>query len=168
MQNNVVVKTKNYLCDKGLPCAIFNFRGVGKSTGEYDNCRGEQEDLKNVIQFIQEKYVEIKKIILIGYSFGAVITLAVANSIPNNICTILIAYPFEFIPDIQPDFDNKKPILFLQGEFDDITNKTNFERNYSKFKGAKQFKMINSDHFFIGSEHQIGKLVFEFIELLQK
>lgn len=168
MHNNVVFKVKDYLINKGKPCAIFNFRGVGKSTGEFDNCHGEQEDLMNVIRFIQDKYSDIKKIILIGYSFGAVITQAVANSILNNLCTILIAYPFDFIPEIQPDYDLTRPTLFIQGKFDDISIFNNFERHYSKFKGEKQYKVVESDHFFIGSEHELGKIVLEFINLVIK
>ena len=52
MRNNVVQAIKNALIEKGICCATFNFRGVDKSTGEFGDGYGEQEDLINVSNFI--------------------------------------------------------------------------------------------------------------------
>src|SRR5262249_44255924 len=46
MHNKVVFTIARALNDAGIPALRFNFRGVGRSTGSYDNGRGEADDLR--------------------------------------------------------------------------------------------------------------------------
>jgi uncharacterized protein len=65
MHNNVVMAAWRASLDKGLSTVRFNFRGVGRSSGSFDNGKGEMNDLASVIGYVQ------KPVIIIGYSFGA-------------------------------------------------------------------------------------------------
>ena len=56
----VVESAANAFWGKGYTTIKFNFRGVGKSQGGFDNGRGEQEDLMAAISYLTD--LGIKKI----------------------------------------------------------------------------------------------------------
>ncbi len=67
---NPVVETIARCCQKnGYATLRFNFRGVGKSEGSYDEGIGEQQDVISAVSAFREK--GIKHIDLAGYSFGS-------------------------------------------------------------------------------------------------
>ncbi len=67
---NLVVETIVHVYNiKGYSTLKFNFRGVGKSQGQYDNGVGEQKDVLAALSFLADMGLE--KIALAGYSFGA-------------------------------------------------------------------------------------------------
>ncbi len=70
MTNKVVHMVARSFVEMGVPTARFNFRGVGKSQGEYDEGRGESEDLMLVVQWMRNQFPEAP-LWLAGFSFGA-------------------------------------------------------------------------------------------------
>jgi alpha/beta superfamily hydrolase len=96
----------------------FNFRGVGRSTGRYDNGVGEVEDVAGLIEWLAQRYPSIP-VVVIGFSFGAWVGLGVAcrdsrvsamvgMGIPLN------EYDFGFL------LKNSKPTLILVGSNDEF------------------------------------------------
>ena len=69
MRNQVVGIIQEVFAGKGWTTLRFNFRGVGRSQGEYDEGVGEQEDVRAAVRYLKE--IKIKEIYLAGYSFGA-------------------------------------------------------------------------------------------------
>ena len=58
--NNKVVYNLHYLFyNMGFSCLRFNFRGVGKSEGTYDQGVGELADATSALDFLQENLVRI-------------------------------------------------------------------------------------------------------------
>ena len=55
----------------------FNFRGVGHSTGTYDEGRGEMDDARYALEFLSRRYPSIP-VIVAGFSFGSYVGLRVA------------------------------------------------------------------------------------------
>ena len=79
MENGVVLAITNRLAELGIPSLRFNFRGVGRSEGQYDDSRGELDDLKAAISFLGNAAgMEPGNVGLIGYSFGAEIVMRMA------------------------------------------------------------------------------------------
>ncbi|MBW2197920.1 MAG: hypothetical protein JRF58_08715 [Deltaproteobacteria bacterium] len=67
---NLVVETIVHVYNiKGYSTLKFNFRGVGRSQGTYDNGDGEQKDVLAALSFLGDMGME--QIDLAGYSFGA-------------------------------------------------------------------------------------------------
>ncbi|RLB80670.1 MAG: alpha/beta hydrolase, partial [Deltaproteobacteria bacterium] len=67
---NLVVETIVHVYNiKGYSTLKFNFRGVGKSQGQYDNGVGEQKDILAALSFLAD--IGMERIDLAGYSFGA-------------------------------------------------------------------------------------------------
>lgn len=68
---NKVVQTLARACAlAGLRAVRFNFRGVGRSAGVYDEGRGELDDLLSVVQ----AQAATGPLVLAGFSFGAFVT----------------------------------------------------------------------------------------------
>ncbi len=68
--NNLVVESIVHVYHmKGYSTLKFNFRGVGRSQGAYDNGLGEQKDVLSALSFLADMGME--RIDLAGYSFGA-------------------------------------------------------------------------------------------------
>ena len=55
MNNNVVYRAAKTLVDGGVAALRFNFRGVGSSTGQYDEGVGEEEDVQAALEFLRSR-----------------------------------------------------------------------------------------------------------------
>src|SRR5687767_15132240 len=56
MHNKVVFRAASALNDAGLITLRINFRGVGQSTGEHDEGRGELEDVRAGLNYLEETH----------------------------------------------------------------------------------------------------------------
>src|SRR5919112_1745345 len=56
MHNKVVFRAAAALNDAGLTTLRVNFRGVGQSTGEHDEGRGEQDDARAGLDYLSQHY----------------------------------------------------------------------------------------------------------------
>lgn len=80
MNNKVVTTLYRFARDNGMHAVRFNFRGVGKSTGEHDYADGEVLDAMTVLQWIAGQ-TSARKIWLGGFSFGGYIIARVAEQV---------------------------------------------------------------------------------------
>ena len=88
MTNKVVHTVSRAIAGVGIPSLRFNFRGVGKSDGTYDEGLGEREDLQAAIKWLSSEYPN-RKIILSGFSFGSFVSAFTANLvIPSMLLSI--------------------------------------------------------------------------------
>ena len=91
MHNGVVVTLAQKLSGLGVPTLRFNFRGVGRSEGSYDDGRGELEDQKAAVSFLSTvDGIDTDSLALAGYSFGAemVIRLAAQSPCPTPLVAV--------------------------------------------------------------------------------
>ncbi len=70
MDNKVVQTLARAFVQAGWTAVRFNFRGVGESEGQYDESRGETDDLLAVV----EQFAPQGPLALAGFSFGAHVT----------------------------------------------------------------------------------------------
>jgi alpha/beta superfamily hydrolase len=118
MHNKVVFRAAAALNDAGLVALRINFRGVGQSTGEHDEGRGERDDVRAGLDYLMGNYPG-QEITLCGFSFGARVGLEVGNSDERvsrliSIGTPVDKYDFSFLET------SRKPILFVQGDRDEF------------------------------------------------
>ena len=67
MYNNVVEAIQEAFSSQNYTTLRFNFRGTGNSTGNYDEGRGEQEDILSAQKFLKNNGAN--KILLNSFSF---------------------------------------------------------------------------------------------------
>ena len=119
MHNKVVTMVARALRELGATTVRFNFRGTGGSAGEFDDGRGEREDLRTVVDWVQDARPG-DRLWLAGFSFGAYVTLAAAaDLLPDAVISIAPpaagrGWDFAAIP--APDV----PWLVVQGDADEI------------------------------------------------
>src|ERR1043166_1719030 len=70
MHNKVVFRIAAGLVDAGITTIRFNFRGVGASTGEHNEVAGGVEDVRDVLNYMEQNYPG-DDLTLAGFSFGS-------------------------------------------------------------------------------------------------
>jgi alpha/beta superfamily hydrolase len=161
MHNKVVYRIAKAFFDSGFAALRFNFRGAGRSEGTHDAGRGEQDDLRSVIRFIEEKY-RGAEIWLAGFSFGAAVLLRAgcADSIRAIVAAGTPVSKYDFASEAICD----KPKLFVQGELDEYGSVCDLEKLIATLSGPVEMKIIEgADHFFAGHLDELARAVSEFI-----
>ena len=118
MHNKVVFRAASALNESGLITLRINFRGVGQSTGEFDSGRGEIDDARAALEYLEHQYPK-KPLTICGFSFGARVgmEIGIADDRVNfliSIGTPVDKYDFSFLKTC------RKPILFVHGEHDEF------------------------------------------------
>jgi len=167
MYNNVISGIFNSLIDNNIPCLRFNFRAVGRSSGNHSNGKGELSDTKACIDFLLDKDKK-RRIILCGYSYGAAIGCSTINYKENLIGYISISFPWDFMGiEYKKMAQSRKPKLFIQGNRDTIALYEKFNEHYNYYLEPKEFLIIDgADHFYWGYEKQISEKVLTFYNSL--
>jgi len=165
MANNVISTIFHNYANLGFSVIRFNFRGVGKSSGIFENGIGEQEDVMSVCKFLKQEICHLKRILIIGYSFGAAIGSSIAKNFESIIGYVAISYPFTFIPNFITLAHIKKKKLFIIGNKDDFTSLHDFNLEFDKFPEPKFKKVFSGiDHFWQGNEHMLINCIDKWIE----
>ena len=162
MHNKVVFRAAAALNDAGLVVLRINFRGVGQSTGEHDEGRGEREDVRAGLDYLSAKYPG-EEITLCGFSFGARVGLEVGISDQRvsrliSIGTPVDQYDFTFLEQCP------KPILFVQGdvdEFGDVERLRSLVAKVSAHAPAELHVIAGAGHFFDDQLDELKQAVTE-------
>jgi alpha/beta superfamily hydrolase len=165
MHNKVVFRAASALNDAGLLTLRINFRGVGQSTGTHDEGRGELQDVRAGLDYLNENYAG-KPITLCGFSFGARVGLEVgiADQRVLNLISIgtpLDKYDFSFLKSC------RKPILFIHGERDEFGDVERLRKLISSLPaeaGAELHVVRDADHFFEGQLDELKQAITEWME----
>lgn len=119
MHNKVVTTLAKGLQCMGATVVRFNFRGVGRSVGEFDHGNGELEDLLAVVDWLVPQHPG-KEIWLAGFSFGSFIAAKAATQVSaTKLVTVappVQRFPMQDIPPIHCRW------VLAQGELDDVVD----------------------------------------------
>src|SRR5262252_5755398 len=146
MHNKVVFRAAAALNDADLTTLRINFRGVGQSTGEHDEGRGERDDVRAGLDYLAANYPD-QEITLCGFSFGSRVGLEVGVADDRVVRLIAIGtpvdkYDFSFLEDC------RKPILFVHGEQDEYGNIERLRELVDKIDAPVELNIINgAGHF---------------------
>jgi len=149
MHNKVVFRAAAALNEAGLTTLRINFRGVGQSTGEHDEGRGELDDARAGLNYLSEQYPSLP-ITLCGFSFGARVGLEVGMNDLRvryliGIGAPLNKYDFGFLEEC------RKPLLFVHGERDeygDVESVRSLVARLEKHTDVQLVVVANAVHFF--------------------
>jgi len=157
MKNKVVHILSETFNDMGLLSVTFNFRGVGRSEGRYDNGIGETEDLLAVVEHFRTRHPEAP-IWLAGFSFGAYVALR-GHAEAGAERLLLVAPPvtmFDF--DALPTID--VPWMVVQGGRDTIITPQAVAAWVQRQRRRPDYRwMTDADHFFHGRLNRLRETV---------
>jgi hypothetical protein len=147
MDNPVVTTAAEAAVEEGFQTLRFNFRGVGKSEGTHADGVGEKDDVRAAIELLNSK-VDGPSLILVGYSFGAMVGLPVAIEDARVKGVVVIAPPLEM-----HNFDflkgSKKDKLVIVGNRDLYCPVGKLKELYQHLEDPKSLVMIEgANHFF--------------------
>jgi len=162
MQNKVVTTVVKAFLSMGIPCVTFNFRGVGKSEGEFANAIGETEDCIAVIDWVSNRWVE-SKVWLAGFSFGSYV--AAMASLQRTIFQLIsIAPPVHH--SYFTEFALNCPCLVIQGDNDEIVPALQVYQWYETLNTNKALiKMADTTHFFHGKLSELHNNIKQYYNL---
>lgn len=142
-----------------MPVLRFNFRGVGKSAGSFDNGVGEQDDLAACVKWMQQRYPGAK-LLLGGFSFGAFVAYLVHTRV-NAARLLLVAPPlrlFEFGPVAPVEI----PWTVIQGTEDEIVDVEAVKEWVAKQSKPPEFHLLQgASHFFHGRLNDLRDIILK-------
>jgi len=141
-----------------IGCAVlrFNFRGVGASAGSFDDGRGEADDYRAALDFMQARAPSVP-LWAAGFSFGSWIALEVGAADPRVSVLIGIAPPvtrYAFAETLT----TTKPKFLVQGDLDELCPLKETRAFYARLKEPKELAVIDgANHLFEGKTEEVGE-----------
>lgn len=162
MHNKVVFKVAQTLQTLGMPALRFNFRGVGHSTGIYDEGRGEMDDVGYALEFLSHRYPSLP-VVLAGFSFGAWVGLRVASRDDRVQTLIGLGTPARLFGSDHLE-NCHKPKLFIHGTQDELASFELMRHWFERVPAPKSLIPVpGSDHFFQGHLEAVQTMIANFI-----
>jgi uncharacterized protein len=165
MHNKVVFRAAAGLADAGLATVRYNFRGVGASDGEHDEGRGEQQDLRDVLDYVSANYPG-KEITHAGFSFGTWVGSRVAMDDDRVVRLISIGTPVDKYGNFDYLEDLRKPILFVHGDKDEFGSVESLKALVERVSKVTETKLVifeNCGHFFDEHLNELRETIKEWI-----
>ena len=152
MNNRVVYNLHYAFLNMGFNVLRFNFRGVGRSQGEYDQGIGELSDAASALDYLQSMNQNAKHCWVAGFSFGAWIGMQLLMRRPEITGFISVSPPANMY-----DFSFLAPCpssgLIINGSSDRVVPPPSVEELVSKLHEQKGITITHeviegAGHFF--------------------
>jgi len=152
MHNKVVYRAMKTFLEFGLPVLRFNFRGTGLSAGTHDDGRGEVEDVRAALYWLEHEFVA--PILFCGFSFGAYTGLRACCGDRRVIGMVALGLPiradrrrygYNFLARCT------QPKLFVSGGADQFGPRDEVAKAVAAAAPPAQLALVEgADHFFTG------------------
>ena len=155
MHTKVVFQAAKALAEIGCVVLRFNFRGVGRSAGSWDNGRGELDDYRSAVDYMAAQHPGLE-MWAAGFSFGSYVALTVGAADPR-ICALLAIAPPVDRYDYSPVVQAAKPTFVIHGERDELIPLARVRGFYAQLQEPKELVEIDrATHLFDGQAGEVG------------
>ena len=163
MSSSTVLAICQTLARYSITAFRFNFRGVGKSGGEYGGGIDEQEDVKAALDLITlTSGIDRERIGLAGYSFGAGVGVPVAVR-DERVSLLAMVSPALLDSGWQQLKECSKPKFMISGSHDFIIPPQQLEQYVRDTPELREFEVISgANHFWQGYEDEVADKVARF------
>ena len=168
MNNRVVYELHYAFHRQGFSVMRFNFRGVGRSQGEFDQGIGELSDAASALDYLQAMKPESKICFIAGFSFGAWIGMQLLMRRPEISGFVSVAPPANLF-----DFTFLAPCpasgLVINGDKDDIVPADSVKKLVDKLSTQKGITITHNvikgaNHFFGPQIDDLGGMVGGYLD----
>ena len=168
MNNKVVYALYQTFVRRGFSALRFNFRGVGRSQGRFDNGQGELSDAAAALDWMQSHNPNTTACWIAGFSFGAWVGMQLMMRRPEIRGFISVAPPASL-----HDFSFLAPCpasgMILHGDKDEVIPQASVDKLAQKLQKQKNIKIDyrviqGSDHFFQDHIDDINKHVNDYLD----
>lgn len=168
MNSKVCYYLYHVFANRGFATLRFNFRGVGKSQGEFDNGHGELSDAAAALDWLQTFHPNATSCWVAGFSFGAWIGMQLLMRRPEIRGFISVAPPANLY-----DFSFLAPCpssgLIVQGDKDEIVPAEASKKLSDKLQAQRaitiEYELIKgANHFFEGKLEEMALAADKYME----
>ena len=152
MNNKIIYKLYQIFTGQGFSTLRFNFRGVGRSQGQFDNGQGELNDAASALDWMQSQNPNTSGCWIAGFSFGAWTAMQLMMRRPEIQGFIAISPPASLY-----DFSFLAPCpasgMIIHGDKDEVIPQSSVDKLAQKLQKQKNITidyrtLEGSDHFF--------------------
>lgn len=163
MKNVIVNTLYNTFAENGISVLKINFRGIGKSEGEFDNGPGEILDASLALDWLLNNKPRTKIVWVAGFSFGSWVAMQITMRRPEVTNFMIVSPPYN-----KYDFSFLSPCptsgFVIHGSADSTVSEEyarEFVDKISKQKLATiNYEVINgADHLYRGKLDQLEGVV---------
>jgi hypothetical protein len=168
MHNKVVYTLNQAFARAGFSTLRFNFRGVGRSQGEFDGGIGELADAATAFDWLQTTNPAASQCWVAGYSFGAWVGMQLLMRRPETDGFISVspptnAYDFSFLAPCPASG------LILHGQNDTVVPPIDVERVVSKLRTQKgiviDYEVVEGgSHFWMDNLPEVERRVGSYLD----
>jgi hypothetical protein len=167
MNNKVAYTLYHAFVQMGFSVLRFNFRGVGRSQGVYDQGQGELSDGASALDWLQSYNPNARGCWVAGFSFGGWIAMQLLMRRPEIDSFIAVAPPAN-----THDFSFLAPCpvsgQIIQGSRDEIVTMDSVKKLIDKLSSQKtveiDYRVIkDADHFFTNSLESVTAAVNDYV-----
>ena len=161
MTNKVAHTLARSFVGSGFAALRFNFRGVGKSGGSFDEGIGEIDDVEAAVAWVRETHPDLP-VWLAGFSFGAAMAVHAALRVePSGLISVAPAVS-RFIGKM--DAEPKCPWLVVQGDQDELVDIEETIAWINELEPGPELEVFpDTEHFFHGKLVLLRNAVEEFV-----
>ena len=173
MHTKVVFRATKALASIGCAVLRFNFRGVGRSAGQFDQGEGEQADFKAALDYMAVRYPGAR-LWSAGFSFGAWVALEAGAAddrvsaligIAPPVATSISGHNYTF----EKTLASTKPKFFVQGEADEVCPLEGMWAFYARLQEPKELVIIDgATHLFEGQAAEVGEALEDLLGDFEK
>ncbi|TCD02268.1 alpha/beta fold hydrolase [Erythrobacteraceae bacterium CFH 75059] len=153
--------------DRGFATLRFNFRGVGRSQGSFDNGIGELSDAASALDWVQSIHPESQTTWVAGVSFGALIGMQLLMRRPEIRGFISVSAPASMY-----DFTFLAPCpasgIFIHGAQDTVVPPASVTKLVEKLRQQKHItihhdEIPRANHFFENEMEDLGRSIDNYL-----
>ncbi len=168
MNNRVVYSMYHCFARRGFSVLRFNFRGVGRSQGVFDNGQGELSDAASALDWMQGYNPNATSCWIAGFSFGAWIGMQLMMRRPEidgfiSVAPLASVHDFTFLAPCPASG------LLIHGDQDDIIPEESVAKLADKLGKQKNISIAynvvkGGDHFFTNKIDAVEKHVDAYLD----
>ncbi|MBL8270782.1 alpha/beta hydrolase [Steroidobacter sp.] len=161
MTNKVVYSLAKAFNEAGAPAIRFNYRGVGASTGTYDEGNGETDDALAVLDWAAQRYPGAQ-LWLGGFSFGGAVAIRAAAQ--RNVTRLVSVAPAIRRVSVDTSSLPQCPWLIVQGDRDELVDANDIQSWAAALPEAPRVALLEGvEHFFHGRLNELRQTVVRWL-----
>jgi uncharacterized protein len=154
MENKIVTTLAKTFAELDFVALRFNFRGVGGSSGSYDEGNGEVDDALAVAHYALREFGNLP-LILSGFSFGGYVQARAAQQLHSHAHKLVLVAPAVGRFAMPPVPHNT---LLVHGDMDEVVPLADVFA-WARPQHLPIVVIPEAEHFFHGRLHQIREVV---------
>ena len=168
MNTKIVFQLYKIFAQNGFSTIRFNFRGVGKSEGAFDDGEGELSDAASVLDWLQQYNTNSKICWVAGFSFGSWVAMQLLMRRPEINGFVCVSPPANL-----KDFGFLAPCpssgIIIHGDKDNIASYDSARILSEKLQKQKKVEIIfkpikGADHYYENNKEEFNSIVDEYIK----